>query len=348
MSALTPASEVILRHSDEFILRRVLFAGDLQDTLPARFEAADVRVHATQFHHWQQLKGALENNVRYGLVADAELAADCDTLIYYWPKSKQEAEFQLRNLLSLLPVGCEIFVVGENRSGVRSAENILADFAALTKIDSARRCGLYHGRIEKQSAFNLDDWWDEYLIEGVTVKALPGVFSRDGLDPGSELLLSTFEPHMKGKVLDIACGAGVLAAVLAKKSPKIRLTLSDVSAGALASSRATLAANQLEGEVIASNVYSDISGRFDLIVSNPPFHDGLQTSLQAAEMLIRGAVSHLPIGGQLRIVANAFLPYPALLDAAFGSHEVLAQTGRFKVYQATVGRPPRPAGKGRR
>lgn len=348
MSALTPASEVILRHSDEFIPRRVLFAGDLQDTLPAQFEASDVRVHTTQFHHWQQLKGALKEKVQYGLAAEAELVADCDTLIYYWPKSKQEAEFQLCNLLSLMPVGSEIFVVGENRSGVRSAENILARATSLNKIDSARRCGLYHGRVEKQTAFNLDDWWDEYQVDGVTVKALPGVFSRDGLDPGSQLLLSTFEPHMKGKVLDIACGAGVLAAVLARQSPKIRLTLSDVSAGALASSRATLAANQLDGEVIASNVYTEITGRFDLIVSNPPFHDGLQTSLQAAEMLIRGAIAHLPIGGRLRIVANAFLPYPALLDAAFGSHEVLAQTGRFKVYQATVGRAPRATGKGRR
>lgn len=348
MSALTPASEVILRHSDEFVSRRVLFAGDLQDMFPAQFDASDVRVHATQFHHWQQLNRTLGERVQYGLLADAALVADCDTLIYYWPKSKQEAQFQLFNLLSLLPVGAEIFVVGENRSGVRSAENVLGDFAALAKIDSARRCGLYHGRIEKQTTFNLDDWWDEYLIDGVTVKTLPGVFSRDGLDPGSQLLLSTFEPHMKGKVLDIACGAGVLAVSLAKQSPKIRLTLSDVSAGAVESSKATLAANQLEGEVIASNVYSDITGRFDLIISNPPFHDGLQTSLQAVELLIRGAVSHLPIGGQLRIVANAFLPYPALLDAAFGSHEVLAQTGRFKVYQATVGRPPRTAKKGRR
>lgn len=39
MSALTPASEVMLRHSDEFIERRVLFAGDLQDSLPARGRA---------------------------------------------------------------------------------------------------------------------------------------------------------------------------------------------------------------------------------------------------------------------------------------------------------------------
>lgn len=114
-----------------------------------------------------------------------------------------------------------------------------------------------------------------------------------------------------------------------------------MSAAAIDASRATLAANDIEAEVIASNVYSDIQGRFDMIISNPPFHDGLQTSFHAAEMLIRGATGHLHVGGKLRIVANSFLPYPALLDAAFGSHEVLAQNGRFKVYQATVGRAPR-------
>lgn len=173
------------------------------------------------------------------------------------------------------------------------------------------------------------------------MKTLPGVFSRDGLDVGSSLLLSTLEKHMKGKVLDIGCGAGVMASVLSRLSPKVKLTLSDVNAAAVESSRATLAANGIEGEVIVSNVYSDITGRFDMIISNPPFHDGLQTSLTAAETLIRGALKHLPIGGSLRIVANAFLPYPDILDATFGSHEVLAQNGRFKVYQATVGRPPR-------
>ncbi|UUE10609.1 16S rRNA (guanine(1207)-N(2))-methyltransferase RsmC [Dickeya zeae] len=338
MSALTPASEVILRHSDEFVARRVLFAGDLQDTLPAHFEAAAVTVHTTQYHHWQQLQPVLGDNVHFSLLAQADMVAGCDTLIYYWPKSKQEAQFQLSNLLSLLPVGCEIFVVGENRSGVRSAEGILEPIAAINKIDSARRCGLYHGRLDAASAFALEDWWLEYDVDGVLVRTLPGVFSREGLDSGSQLLLSTLEPHRKGKVLDLACGAGVLAASFARLSPKIRLTLSDVSAAALEASQATLAANGLEGQVIASNAYSDIQGRFDLIISNPPFHDGMQTSLHAAEMMIRGAAAHLNIEGELRIVANAFLPYPALLDETFGSHEVLAQTGRFRVYRAVLRR----------
>ncbi|EJM7470850.1 16S rRNA (guanine(1207)-N(2))-methyltransferase RsmC [Salmonella enterica subsp. enterica serovar Kentucky] len=338
MSAFTPASEVLLRHSDDFEQSRILFAGDLQDDLPARFECASSRAYTQQFHHWQALSRQMGDNVRFSLVAQASDVADCDTLIYYWPKNKPEAQFQLMNILSLMPVGSDVFVVGENRSGVRSAEPMLADYAPLNKVDSARRCGLYHGRLEKQPQFSLESWWAEYNIDGLTIKTLPGVFSRDGLDVGSQLLLSTLTPHTKGKVLDVGCGAGVLSAALASHSPKVRLTLCDVSAPAVEASRATLAANGLEGEVFASNVFSEVKGRFDMIISNPPFHDGMQTSLDAAQTLIRGAVRHLNSGGELRIVANAFLPYPKILDETFGFHEVIAQTGRFKVYRTVMTR----------
>ncbi|HII1670823.1 16S rRNA (guanine(1207)-N(2))-methyltransferase RsmC [Salmonella enterica] len=338
MSALTPASEVLLRHSDDFEQSRILFAGDLQDDLPARFECAASRAHTQQFHHWQVLSRQMGDNVRFSLVAQASDIADCDTLIYYWPKNKPEAQFQLMNILSLMPSGVDVFVVGENRSGVRSAEQMLADYAPLNKVDSARRCGLYHGRLEKQPRFSLESWWAEYSIDGLTIKTLPGVFSRDGLDVGSQLLLSTLTPHTKGKVLDVGCGAGVLSAALASHSPKVRLTLCDVSAPAVEASRATLAANGLEGEVFASNVFSEVKGRFDMIMSNPPFHDGMQTSLDAAQTLIRGAVRHLNSGGELRIVANAFLPYPKILDETFGFHDVIAQTGRFKVYRTVMTR----------
>ncbi len=338
MSAYTPASEVLLRHSDDFEPNRILFAGDLQDDLPARLETAHSRAWTQQLHQWQTLTPQMGENAHYSLVADSAMVGDSDTLIYYWPKNKPEAQFQLMNLLSLLPVGTDIFVVGENRSGVRSAEQMLAAFCPLNKVDSARRCGLYHGRLEKQPAFDANGFWGEYALGNLTIKTLPGVFSRDGLDVGSQLLLSTLTPHTKGKVLDVGCGAGVLAAVLASHSPKVRLTLCDVSAPAVEASRATLAANGFEGEVFASNVFSEVTGRFDMIISNPPFHDGLQTSLEAAQTLIRGAVRHLNSGGELRIVANAFLPYPDVLDQTFGFHEVIAQTGRFKVYRTVMTR----------
>ena len=48
--------------------------------------------------------------------------------------------------------------------------------------------------------------------------------------------------------------------------------------------------------------------------------------------LIKQAKWHLKTGGELRIVANAFLPYADWLDQYFGGHEVLAKNNKFKVY----------------
>ncbi len=82
---------------------------------------------------------------------------------------------------------------------MRSAEQMLADYAPLNKVDSARRCGLYFGRLEKQPVFDANKFWGEYSVDGLTVKTLPGVFSRDGLDVGSQLLLSTLTHTRKVK-----------------------------------------------------------------------------------------------------------------------------------------------------
>ncbi|PHM37131.1 16S rRNA (guanine(1207)-N(2))-methyltransferase RsmC [Xenorhabdus innexi] len=335
MSVLTPASEVILRHQEQFQSHHLLFAGDLQDTLATEIEAASVRVHTNQYHHWQSLIRTLGDHASFGLTADSTFVKECDTLIYYWPKSKQEARFQLRSLFSILPVGTNIFIVGENRSGVRSVDKLMEGIVTFRKVDTARRCSLFYGQLEQQVQFDQNNWWHSYQVGDAIINTLPGVFSQDDLDVGSRLLLSTFDTPISGSLLDIACGSGVLAAVLGKNNPDLSLTLSDVNAAAITSSKATLKANKLEGNVVTSNVYSAIEEKFNWIISNPPFHDGLKTSIAAADDMIRMAPSYLKSGGKFRIVANAFLPYADLLDSAFGSHEVIAQTGKFKIYQAT-------------
>lgn len=336
MSILTPSSKMMLRHSNKFNKREVFFAGDLQDIFPAQFTDATILAHTNQYHHWQLLQPILKDRVIFSFSVDKKMVADCHTLVYFWPKNKQEAQFQLSNLLSLFPIGSDIFIVGENRSGVRSVNNTLWDMLLLRKIDSAHRCSLFYGYLNKNIKHNNAIWWGHYYVGTTTIKTLPGVFGRCGFDPGSRLLISSFTDKVNGKVLDIACGTGVLASILAHNSPEIKLTLSDVSAAALEASRETLQINNIKAEVIASNIFSDIKGYFDLIISNPPFHNGLVTSLHTAERLIRGAYDHLQIGGKLRIVGNSFLPYPSLLDAIFGSHQVLTQNSQFKVYQAEL------------
>ncbi len=63
--------------------------------------------------------------------------------------------------------------------------------------------------------------------------------------------------------------------------------------------------------------FSDIEGKFDLIISNPPFHDGIDTAHRTVKELITQAKWHLNQGGESRIVANSFPPYPELLSTTF-------------------------------
>lgn len=338
-TAFTLESQVILRHAADFAKFNVLFAGDIQDMLPCYFVAKRVNVQLTVYQRYQQMKDKIKGKMQFGLIPDMSLFDNIDTLIYYWPKTKREAQFRLSCLLHYLSDNANIFIIGENRSGVRSCEKWLAAFGSITKIDIAKRCSLYRFRAEVSIPFDIKYWWNEYSLPNSTlVRALPGVFSIDHLDTGSELLLEVLSKNeniVTGKVLDLGCGAGVLSVAIAKMNPNIDLTLSDTQAAALISSKATLAINHVKGKVVASDVFSDIDNRFDLIISNPPFHDGIGTNYAIVEKLICEARQYLIPGGHLCLVANAFLPYAKLLDKAFGRYQILLQTSKFKVYLAT-------------
>ena len=228
-----------------------------------------------------------------------------------------------------------MLIIGENRCGVRSVENMLSPFGDIAKIDSARRCGLYHFSLKKRPHFEFNTYWKNYQhpqLSDLTVHSLPGVFSANELDIGTALLLSTIKSTIKGKVLDLGCGAGVIGAMIKKHNPQAQITMTDIHAMALASARKTFDKNQLEAEIFASDVFSNIEGKFDLIISNPPFHDGIDTTYRTVKTLISEAKWHLTQGGELRLVANAFLPYPDLLQQHFGTFKVLEQTAKFKVY----------------
>ena len=73
--------------------------------------------------------------------------------------------------------------------------------------------------------------------------------------------------HRSGSVLDFGCGAGVLGATLKRRYPHSQLTLLDVDAFAVESSRLTLAANGLEAEVIAGDGIdvAAVKSRFPLL-----------------------------------------------------------------------------------
>ncbi len=338
MSAYIAPSQIAQRQLAYFEGKHVLVAGEAEDLFPVELakHCESVTVFTSNYSYYRQLEGCNTIQRFYGAEFTEETKADL--VMLYWPKAKAEAEFLLAMLFAKLGKDTEIVVVGENRSGVKSIEKMFAPYGKVVKYDSARRCSFYWGQcFEQPQVFNLQDWFKTYTVnideQSLTVKSLPGVFSHGQFDVGSQLLLDTL-PKLKGKVLDFGCGAGVLGAVMASRNPDIELEMCDISAFAVASSQATLQANGLTGHVFASDVYSDTSKDYQFIISNPPFHSGLDTSYSATETLLAQAPKHLKRSGEMIIVANSFLKYVPIIEQAFGKCATLNKTTKFAIYHA--------------
>ncbi|WP_421261766.1 16S rRNA (guanine(1207)-N(2))-methyltransferase RsmC [Aeromonas jandaei] len=340
-SPISAVSQMLERNQALFVGKRLLVCGALEDDYPRQLAtlAQTLTVFTTDYCYYRSQQSALGEAILF----DHQLggAPRFDALLLLMPKAKAEAQYLLAMMTPLLEAGADLFLAGENRGGINGADKLLAPYGDKPiKRDSARRCSLYHGELCKPVApFDLDSWFGRYQCKAgdteLTVLALPGVFSAAELDLGTQMLLATV-PAMKGSLLDFGCGAGVIGSVLAKRNPELKVTMVDINALALESSRRTLAINDLQGEVHASDVYSDITGSFDQIVSNPPFHAGLKTFYAATETFLARAPEFLLPHGSLTIVANAFLRYQPILEAHFKRTEVSNSDAKFKVYLSKV------------
>jgi len=338
MSVLTPPSQIAQRQLNYFTGKHVLVAGEIEDDFPLYLtdHCEKVSVFTTHYGYYRHIAQHKDIDSYFG----AQLTQPChaDLLLLYWPKAKKEADYLLSMLLCHLGDKTEIVVVGENRSGIKSIEKLFKPYGIINKYDSARRCSLYWGECQKSpSSFHIEHWFKEYDIDfnGIVlkIKSLPGVFSHGEFDLGSQLLIKNL-PDLNGKVLDFGCGAGVLGCIMAAKNHHIDLHLCDVNALAVASTQETLKANAFSGNVFATDIYVNTASDYDWIISNPPFHSGLDTNYNATETLLENAPSHLNHQGKLIIVANSFLKYPPIIKHSFGHCNTLDKTNKFTIYQA--------------
>lgn len=341
---LSATSQVLVRNQDYFAQGRWLIVNAPEADVFSSLGNADFYGFHQYYSVYQQCTDDKPSD-KHLFAAAYPTDVEFDGAIIYMPKAKEQAKMLIANMAACTKNSGQIFLVGENKSGIKGANKLFDTISTqVNKIDSARHCALYCATIEKgsdsdhkESQFNLDKWVKWYSLEhaneSISIASLPGVFSAHELDAGTKLLLENLPNNLNGKVLDFACGAGVIACAVAKQYPESILTLTDISALALYCANLTLDKNNVTGDILVSDGLSKIEGRFDFILTNPPFHSGIQTDYNVTETFIQEAKRHLKANGKLMLVANRFLPYPDLIKQSLGKVKTTAQTSKFNLYQ---------------
>lgn len=163
-----------------------------------------------------------------------------------------------------------------------------------------------------------------------------GVFSKDGLDDGTRLLLETIaQADLGASILDVGCGVGPIGLILASVSPERSLTLIDVNDRALelAKKNAAILGVASQVQVLHSDVYHSIDSVYDTIVTNPPIRAGKKVTYAIYE----GALSHLKEGGKLILVIRVKQgAYSALayISSLYKKVDILAKKKGYLVIQA--------------
>ncbi|KAA1174826.1 class I SAM-dependent methyltransferase [Marinobacter salinexigens] len=344
-NSLPNSHEALLRNRD-LLTGRVALIGPASPSILAELPAGGIAVseHAGQV---KALESQADWQICYGYDVSALQPASCDVVSIFLPKVRAELDLRLALARWLGRDGATIILVGEKKEGIAGAIKQLRAVAPdAGKIDSARHCQVWTATNSAPlERFEIADWFEWHTVSnsGVSLQiaGLPGIFSKGELDDGTARLLDSLAeaPLKASKVLDFACGAGVVGAWLqgwqaANDKPVTPVDAVDVQYQAVTCARATYDRAGAKGDIIASDGLSELEGRWSAVVTNPPFHAGVKTDTSMTENFLRDVARHLTSGGELRLVANTFLPYETMIKRFVGPVERLYEDRKFTVYRA--------------
>lgn len=160
----------------------------------------------------------------------------------------------------------------------------------------------------------------------------PGLFSKDKIDRGSQLLIETIEIKSDDTVLDIGCGYGPIGLVAATLAKNGKVYMVDVDIRAVKFSQINAELNNITNvEVIPSDGFEDLPQNlmFDVVVSHPPTHVPKEMLIY----LIRDAHKRLNPGGKLYFVTEKRVK-PLIqreVKKVFGNYKIVNSNFHYSV-----------------
>jgi 16S rRNA (guanine1207-N2)-methyltransferase len=338
-----PPTQLLLKNADRLAAENLLLIGVPSDAAVAEAfgdrDGALVTFDYSAQRFYESLTAGPETKLQLHFTSNYAPGRLHDLAVIYLQKGRELNDLVAAMASQAVRTDGTVLMVGENKGGIRSASEVLEHRVGPTNaLDAARHCVLYEARVDPTltGAVDLRAWERDFVIDvgerRLTLVSLPGVFSHGRLDEGTRFLLDRLPADITGSVLDLGCGNGVIGAAIKTLHPDCDVSLVDASAFAVESTARTFATNNLAAKSIgAADIFAGVDGMFDLIVSNPPFHQGISTNYDIVSSFLAECGRHLNAGGQVVLVANRFLPYETLMTQQLSRPVVVAQDQKYKV-----------------
>ena len=182
------------------------------------------------------------------------------------------------------------------------------------------------------AAHDIHDLRVELLGHKLTFLTDAGVFSKKMIDFGSQLLLKCLEVEKGERVLDVGCGYGPLGITLVK-AYGAQATMVDINNRALDLARKNAERNQVSATIFQSNIYEQVEGKFDHVISNPPIRAGKQV----VHEIIEKSKDFLEDDGDLTIVIQKKQGAPSAkskMEDVFGNCEIIKKDKGYYILRS--------------
>ncbi len=145
---------------------------------------------------------------------------------------------------------------------------------------------------------NLQNFTVKMLDKEFVFNTDNGVFSKNGLDFGSRLLINNLiKENLSGEILEVGCGYGIIGIILSLVL-NVKVDMIDVNQRAIHLTEMNLKQNKSLANVFYSDCYENINKKYDYIITNPPIRAGKKIVYK----ILREAKNYLKENGSLYFV----------------------------------------------
>jgi len=269
-------------------------------------------------------------------------------IIYRISKEKRVVEHVLQSAWARLETGGEFCIAGYKNEGIKTfakrAQTAWQCEVSLSRGDANLHMYRFTKTATAATALNDDDYHQMREIgrwQDAAVFSKPGVFAWNRLDEGSLFLLQNLDAflqqsdHRRQSAVDLGCGNGLLALALHKAGCN-RIVATDNNAAAIDACQFNFTRHGIAGDVVAADCAVGIEEQFDLLVCNPPFHQGFDVEQDLTDRFLQAAQRLLKKRGRALFVVNAFIPLEKKAAPLFTKIQLIANNGRFKLVQLGI------------